>query len=204
MKTDRQMKRGDFCQMNAYMDDGKKPIIGTTKWMDNRSVLMTSTEHGISPQSEVTRWVKTKRQFEDFPCPAVVSQYNQHLGGVDNLDQMMEYYRCFFKTKKWPVKVITHFFDLAIVNAHKEYRRAAQINNVPAAQVKDLLCFRIDIAESLRISTPFNISMDSDSEDEESTMKVLRNRPLPLPSDLKRHDQYSHWPQVGLFLPTRV
>lgn len=34
MKTDRAMKRGDTCQINAYMDEGKKPVLGVTKWMD--------------------------------------------------------------------------------------------------------------------------------------------------------------------------
>lgn len=198
MKTDRAMKRGDNCQINAYMDEGKKPVLGVTKWMDNKSVIMVSTEHGIAPQTEVVRWVKKDKRFQEFPCPSVVSQYNQNMGGVDNLDQMIEYYRCFFKTRKWPVKVIIHFFDLAIVNAHKEYRRAAKISQVPASQVKDLLHFRIAIAQDLRISTPLPpVPMESDSENEETARAVHRNRPLPMPSALKRYDRFDHWPIVA-------
>lgn len=71
-------------------------------------------------------------------------------GGVDILDQLMEYYRTFYKTRKWSVKVIHHFFDLAIVNAYQEYKRAARFSQLPPRQVLDLMSFRLQIGEYYR------------------------------------------------------
>lgn len=56
----------------------------------------------------VQRWDKAKKG-RYVSCPKVVKIYNQMMGGV-------EYYR-FFKTKNWPLKVILHWFNLAIINS---------------------------------------------------------------------------------------
>ena len=45
------------------------------------------------------RIVATK--WKDNKCVTLVQRYKCYMGGVDNVDQMLEYYRTFFKTKKW-------------------------------------------------------------------------------------------------------
>ncbi|KAG5869859.1 hypothetical protein JTB14_005386 [Gonioctena quinquepunctata] len=116
-KKDRHMKRGES---EEFVRSDKKLCL--TKWMDNKSVLMLSNASGVEPQSSVKRWDKIRRERVEVTCPKVVSIYNKKMGGVDLADQMIEYYRSFFKTKKWSFKVILHLFDLAVVNSCMEYR----------------------------------------------------------------------------------
>lgn len=53
-------------------------------------------------------------------------------GGVDLLDQYMSYYRIFIKFRKWTLRVIFHFIDLAMCASFLEYRNTCslQITNV--------------------------------------------------------------------------
>lgn len=120
-----------------------------TKWKDNKSVLMISTAFGREPETEVQRWNKTEKKRAGISCPAVVQSYNEHMGGVDVCDQMMEYYRSFFRTRKWTVKAILHLFDLAIVNSWMEYRRDCRRQNLGSKDIMDLLEFRLSLGESI-------------------------------------------------------
>lgn len=53
---------------------------------------------------------ETKKKYVDVRCPSVVKEILLKHGGVDVLEQMMEYYRSFIRTKKWPLKVIINIF----------------------------------------------------------------------------------------------
>ena len=85
-----------------------------TKW---KCVTLVSTQYGKEPVAAVQRWCKKKREFVMVSTPAVVQRYNSYMGCVDIVDQMLEYYRTFFKTKKWTLKTSLHFLDLAVVNS---------------------------------------------------------------------------------------
>ena len=54
--------------------------------------------------------------------PKCVQVYNDYMGGVDKLDFLISLYRIQAKTRKWPVRLIFHFIDLALANARLEYR----------------------------------------------------------------------------------
>lgn len=145
LKADRKLKRGDSDQIVGHHDNKKKKVV--TKWKDNDPILLASTCCGKSPIGEVSRWHKSINKYANIPCPAVVSLYNKNMGVVlvDILDQGMEYYRTYFKTKKWTVKVILHFFDLAIVNSWAEYKRVCTLTGMPKKKIKTLLQFRLEI-----------------------------------------------------------
>lgn len=100
VKPDKEMNRGD-CEELVRTDQK----LCVTKWMDNKSVLLLSTAYGVNPEGTVQRWDKHEKERVEVKCPNVVRTYNQKMGGVDICDQMIEYYRTFFKTRKWTFKV---------------------------------------------------------------------------------------------------
>ncbi|KRX12477.1 PiggyBac transposable element-derived protein 3 [Trichinella nelsoni] len=69
----------DFC----CTKDNKLCVV---KWLDNREVILASTYHCVDPVTPVRRWSKRQRQFIDVPCPQIVKEYNQFMGGVDLTD----------------------------------------------------------------------------------------------------------------------
>ncbi|KRX49859.1 PiggyBac transposable element-derived protein 3 [Trichinella murrelli] len=66
----------DFCCAR----DNKLCVV---KWFDNREVILASTYKCVDPVEPVRRWDKRQRQFIDVPCPQIVKEYNQFMGGVD-------------------------------------------------------------------------------------------------------------------------
>lgn len=184
----KKLKRGQFQEYSRNDDQ-----ICVTVWMDSSPVLMASNFHGAQPTSEVLRWDAKTKQHIKITCPAVVREYNKSMGGVDICDQMLEYYRTFFKTRKWTVKVITHLFDMAAVNSWLKYRADCKTNNRKRSETMDLLDFRMAIAESLMAQPKRSSQRFLDEEDvEENTPKKKKCTPTPVTE--KRFDGFDHLP----------
>lgn len=126
--------------------DGKVVL---TKWFDNRAVVMASNFLGVGEEDEVGRWEKSERAYVRIKRPEVVQRYNQAMGGVDKLDQLVSRYRIHIRSRKWPLRMITHAVDLAVVNSWLEYRRDKERQGVPAQYTLDLLHFKMNVAEAL-------------------------------------------------------
>lgn len=186
-KKDCKMFRGESQQ---FVRDG----VALVKWKDNKSVLMASNCTGAEQTDYVKRWDKQTKSYKNITAPKVITNYNSHMGGVDVLDQMMEYYRAFIKTKKWTLKVLIHFLDLAVVNAWRKYKIDCEANKVPRKNVLPLLDFRMEVADAY-LSTPSRkrrLSEDESTEDDQPpvTKKYIPHRP----SNAKRYDGYEHLP----------
>ncbi|KAI2652456.1 PiggyBac transposable element-derived protein 4 [Labeo rohita] len=124
------------CPRNAENSLSKKSARGSirwirdgplvfVKWMDTQEVSVCSTIHSAYTGDTVQRRVKSQGTWrtKTFPCPAPVSAYNQHMGGVDLSDQLLQYYTAQHKTMKWYRKIFLHFLDIAATNTfivHKE------------------------------------------------------------------------------------
>ena len=50
--------------------------------------------------------------------PALVADYNHHMGHVDSADRMANSYTASRRTWKWTKKLFFHLLDLAIVNSY--------------------------------------------------------------------------------------
>ncbi|KAG0410161.1 hypothetical protein HPB47_012723 [Ixodes persulcatus] len=79
---DKEMSRGTSVQ--KVREDGKLCLV---KWKENKSVLMMSSAFGIHPGGTCKRWSKEEHKKVDVARPAVVSQYNINMGGIDLMDR---------------------------------------------------------------------------------------------------------------------
>lgn len=154
-KDDKKMKRGDIEGCQRVSND-----VVLVKWKDSKAVFTASNCTGGTAIDLVKRYNKIEKCYIDVDAPKIVSSYNSFMGGVDVLDQSMEYYRTFMKTRKWTLKVILHFIDLAMVNSWRLYRSDSLAKSVPKNKIQDLLSFRFEVAEAL-ICTPDRDRRDS-------------------------------------------
>lgn len=85
-------------------------------WKDNNDVSVASNFVGIGNEEDVRRWDKTKREHILVKQPEVIAKYNQSMGGVDKMDFLLSLYRTKIRSKKWTLRAIFHFVDLAVCN----------------------------------------------------------------------------------------
>ena len=60
-------------------------------WRDRRDVYALSTMHNKSVVNVLKR-PKGSRKKQPLPCPTIIDDYNQYMGGVDLIDQHLSYY----------------------------------------------------------------------------------------------------------------
>ncbi|KAH7959422.1 hypothetical protein HPB49_010999 [Dermacentor silvarum] len=145
-------------------------------WKDNNDVSVASNFVGIGNEEDVRRWDKTKREHIFVKQPEIIAKYNRSTGGVHKMDFLLSLYRTKIRSKKWTLRAIFHFVDLAVCNAWMEYLR----ENAHTRQSKllDLLHFRLQIAEALISSVP-NTRKRGRSPYEVETQDVPEERKSP-------------------------
>ncbi|KAM3850406.1 piggyBac transposable element-derived protein 4-like [Diretmus argenteus] len=117
-------------------------------WRDKRIVRMISTFH----QDEMTTVeVRQKGHGERVPQrkPACVVEYNQHMSGVDRLDQKIAYYPFVRKTAKWSSKFVAYLLQIAMSNAFILYRKRN-----PSTSCKTLKNFTLSVVKSWTEACP--------------------------------------------------
>ncbi len=110
------------------------------RWNDNNAVSLVSNVYGVRPIGKVSRWSKTQSKYIQVKRPDIVDHYNNHMGGVDKMDQNISAYCVQIRSKKWwwPLWAI----DTAIQNSWILYRNTQSGKDTPL----DLLSFRRWIA----------------------------------------------------------
>lgn len=147
LQSDKEMAkkpRGSCDEVVSH--DGKVAMV---KWYDNGPVVMASNFVGVGKMDEVPRRDKKKAQFLMVSCPEVVKLYSEAMGGIDLLDQLVNVYRTEIRAKKRTLRMITHAFDMAVVNSWLEYRLDAKRANIQTKDIQDLLHFKMNVAQCL-------------------------------------------------------
>ncbi|KRZ43135.1 PiggyBac transposable element-derived protein 2 [Trichinella pseudospiralis] len=184
----------DFCCTR----DNKLCVV---KWFDNREVILTSTYKCVDPVEPVRRWDKRQRQFIDVPCPQIVKEYNQFMGGVDLTGMLISLYRIDHKCRKWHRRVFFWAIHVALTNSWLKYKADCTKNGIEPRNIMDLMAFMLSVSDSLiklektyvtrkrgrRPSAPA-------AEEEAGPSKTVRRTREP--EDITRTDQTGHWPEM--------
>ncbi|CAH2006542.1 unnamed protein product [Acanthoscelides obtectus] len=147
LTSDKMMaKIGRGSSEQIVRQDGEIVVV---QWYDLKSVLLASTRLGIQPSDECKRWSKKDSKYIQVARPYIVAKYNDCMGGIDLIDRMISCYRIQARSKKWTVRVIFHFFDLALANSWIFYRRDKKIFQTSTRKIQQYLDFKIEIATYL-------------------------------------------------------
>ncbi|KAF3697416.1 Chimeric ERCC6-PGBD3 protein Chimeric CSB-PGBD3 protein [Channa argus] len=71
------------------------------------------------------------------------------MGGVDLADRMINYYRMSTRTKKWTMRMLMHFTDLALANSWLLYCKDLSICGTPKNSIVQFLEFLMEVARTL-------------------------------------------------------
>lgn len=129
------------------INDNKTVVI--TKWLDNKPIHIASNFRESPNINAVKRWDKSLKKFINVSQPDVIGLYNKSMGGVDLFDQLISYYRTFIKSKKWTLRVFSHFLDFAVTASWIEYRKDLQNLKYKEKDIMDLLHYRLYVAQAL-------------------------------------------------------
>lgn len=96
------------------------------RWMDNAVVTLASTE----PIIVIRRYFQKLKKYVNVKRPKVIAQYNQYMGGTDQMNQNIGKYRIGVRGKKWCWPLFTWLLDVAINNSWTLYNNTNSKKNV--------------------------------------------------------------------------
>nr|XP_039258488.1 piggyBac transposable element-derived protein 4-like [Styela clava] len=93
-------------------------------WLDNRPVYFLSTIHYPEHEPgvpEKDKWVKRRgrrgKPVDDIPCPPLLHDYNNYMGGVDFNDAMRKYYNIGRRSNSWYRRIFFYIVEVALHNS---------------------------------------------------------------------------------------
>jgi len=97
----------------------------------------------------VQRWDRKEHKHVQVSCPAIVKEYNEHMGEVDVFDMLMSLYKVDHKSTEWHIRIFFWALNVAIINGWLLYRRHCQQLQQPICIQQDLVEFTSAISEAL-------------------------------------------------------
>ena len=126
------------------------------RWKDKRDVCMLSTYHqGVMMDSG-----KKDQQGNAVQKPDVVLEYNNVMGAVDKVDQMLEPYATQRKGVKWYIKLFEHLMDVAVFNSFVLYKQCNANSKLAFLQYKLLLVENIVTKYHFGRTSPHGVLAD--------------------------------------------
>ncbi|KAG0443072.1 hypothetical protein HPB47_015317 [Ixodes persulcatus] len=168
-KAKKKCERKEEEPLTAKYEDGDVVIV---RWQDNGIVNMASTRVGVGEKGTVKRWSEAKKEHIEIQCPEVILEY-KFMEGVDKLEFIMSLYPIRSRTRKWTVRVISHFISFGLSNSWLEYIRDASEERLPKKATKDIRL------PSLETTQPSKKPHNAEA----------------LPTNTVRYDGQSHWPE---------
>jgi hypothetical protein len=136
MKTE---LRGSSYKQVTNIDEGE---VSTKLCKDNKLVHMLSTFWKQSITE--SRW-RDKGTGEDIKvnCPAVVREYNQHMGAVDLVDSLIWRYKFKMRSHKLYIRILYHLLDVTVFYSWIICKHNDTLHTMALTE------FRVNLAESL-------------------------------------------------------
>ena len=95
--------------------------------------------------SIVLKRLKGSKEKQPIPCPTMIIDYNNYMGGVDLTDQYLPYYSMTTRqTMKWWKKVFWRLLDITIVNSWIIF-----CTNYPDSPINSHKSFRLKLVKEL-------------------------------------------------------
>lgn len=188
-----------------YCVDANSGLV-IVRWLDSSIVQLSSTHMSVDPITTAKRWDRKQRKYVDVPCPAIVKEYNQHMGGVDLFDMLMSLYRSDHKSTKWYKRIFLWALNLAVVNGWLLYRRHCNQKNIPQRNQSNLAKFTANIAEALILDKklppelsrkrgrPSYSAVNNSDNNKVSEGPKKRRVNFAISGSEARHDNFGHFP----------
>lgn len=202
LSSDKELqKRGRGASDIFVRQDTKMAMV---KWFDNKPIVMLSAIHGKQPEDDCRRWSKKDKAYIIVKRPAIIREYNNKMGGVDLCDRMIALYRMKTRTKKWTIRTILHFVDLAVVNAWIQYRKDQMTKLVARKDILQFLDFKLSVARAYLAakecgSVVHLANEPSESQSASEDQSATRKRPrlsVAVPASPQRTSAGNHLPEM--------
>ncbi|CAG2241919.1 unnamed protein product [Mytilus edulis] len=129
----------------------QKDAVAAVVWKDKKNVNLISSIHDFSVGA-VQRNVQQADgifQRQEIPCPQMISDYTQYMGGVDRADQYIQYYVFQHKTLKWPKRIFFTMIEMLKFNAFRLFLASPHHQPGPGKRPLTFLKFSKGVAAGL-------------------------------------------------------
>lgn len=193
LKSEKELKKEGRGSMDEkVIEEGDVVLV---RWLDNGVVNIASTQVGAGEVGVAKRWSVAAKERIEIPCPEAILYYNRFMGGVDKLDFVMALYPMRAKTRKWTVRVLSHFVSLALANSWLEYVRDASHEGLARSKTHDMMSFQTEVALSLiKQNQEVQKKRGRPSAEFQAPVRQAHNA-RPSPPNAVRYDGKDHWPQ---------
>ena len=139
LKSEKELKKMGRGSADTAVDANLGLVI--VRCFDNSAVQLSSAHTALEPVTTVQRWDRKAHKHVNVNCPAIVKEYNEHMGGVDLFDMLMSLYKVDHKTAKWYRHIFLWALNVAVINGWLLYRRHSQQLQQPTRLQQDPVQF---------------------------------------------------------------